>query len=32
MGITVTGDIGAGKSTASKILSRLTGCPVIDAD
>ena len=31
-GITVTGDIGAGKSTASKILSRLTGCPVIDAD
>ena len=28
----VTGDIGAGKSTVSKILARLTGLPVIDAD
>ena len=28
----VTGEIGAGKSTVSKILARLMGCAVIDAD
>ena len=30
--IVVTGEIGAGKSTVSKILARLMGCAVIDAD
>ena len=28
----VTGEIGAGKSTVSSILARLTGCVLIDAD